>query len=137
MKQVLADSVFWIAIIRPDDPYEQSALEALDSIGQARLITTEEVLTELCAAVSRSDSLLRRKTVQIVRRLLASENVRVIAQSHDSFLAGLELYEKRADKWYSLTDGISMNTMLREGVSEVLTNDHHFRQEGFRVLMKG
>jgi predicted nucleic acid-binding protein len=136
MKQVFADSVFWIAIIRPDDPYEQSALEALDSIGQARLITTEEVLTELCAAVSRSDSLLRRKTAQIVRRLLASENVRVIAQSHDSFLAGLELYEKRADKWYSLTDCISMNTMLREGVSEVLTNDHHFGQEGFRVLMK-
>jgi len=136
MKKVFADSVFWIAIIRPEDAYEQSALEALDSIGRAKLVTTEEVLTELCAAVSRSDSLLPRKTVPIVRALLASADVEVIPQSHASFLAGLDLYEQRADKWYSLTDCISMNAMLREGVDEVLTNDHHFRQEGFRVLMK-
>jgi predicted nucleic acid-binding protein len=27
-----------------------------------------------------------------------------------------------------------MQVMHREGITEVLTNDHHFTQEGFRVL---
>jgi hypothetical protein len=27
-----------------------------------------------------------------------------------------------------------MNVMPREGLTEVLTNDHHFTQEGFQVL---
>jgi predicted nucleic acid-binding protein len=44
------------------------------------------------------------------------------------------LYEQRPDKAYSLTDCISMQVMRREGLTEVLTNDHHFIQEGFRVL---
>lgn len=39
-----------------------------------------------------------------------------------SFLAGLKLYRNRADKAYSLT--------------EVLTNDRHFEQEGFRALFR-
>ena len=27
-----------------------------------------------------------------------------------------------------------MHIMRREGLTEVLTNDHHFTQEGFRIL---
>jgi uncharacterized protein len=44
------------------------------------------------------------------------------------------LYKDRPDKEYSLTDCISMQVMRREGLTEVLTNDHHFTQEGFRIL---
>jgi hypothetical protein len=43
----------------------------------------------------------------------------------------LALYQSRLDKGYSLTDCISMQTMRREGLTEVLTNDRHFEQEGF------
>ena len=46
----------------------------------------------------------------------------------------LTLYEARPDKEYSLTDCIAMQTMRREGLTEVLTNDHHFTQEGFSIL---
>ena len=56
-------------------------------------------------------------------------------QSRESFLAGLRLYEQRNDKGYSLVDCISMTTMRRQGILEILTNDHHFRQEGFRVVL--
>ena len=62
--------------------------------------------------------------------------VRVIPQSHASFIAGFELYRARPDKGYSLTDCISMQTMRREGLTEVLTNDRHFEQEGFRALFR-
>jgi predicted nucleic acid-binding protein len=42
----------------------------------------------------------------------------------------------RPDKGYSLTDCISMGTMRREAITEVLTNDRHFEQEGFRALFR-
>ncbi len=52
------------------------------------------------------------------------------------FLTGLELYRARPDKGYSLTDCISMATMRREHLADVLTNDRHFEKEGFRVLVR-
>ena len=60
--------------------------------------------------------------------------VQVIPQDHESFVAGLNLYEKRLDKGYSLTDCISMNTMNQLEILEVLTHDQHFTQEGFIIL---
>jgi len=51
-------------------------------------------------------------------------------------LAGLRLYEQRNDKGYSLVDCISMTTMRRYAILEVLTNDHHFMQEGFNVALR-
>jgi predicted nucleic acid-binding protein len=60
----------------------------------------------------------------------------VIPQSRESFLSGLRLYEARPDKGYSLVDCISMETMRKEGLTEALTNDRHFEQEGFRPLFR-
>jgi predicted nucleic acid-binding protein len=51
-------------------------------------------------------------------------------------LSGFELYVARPDKGYSLTDCISMQTMRRDGLTDVLTNDRHFEQEGFRALFR-
>jgi uncharacterized protein len=62
--------------------------------------------------------------------------VRVIPQSRESFVSGLELYETRPDKGYSLVDCISMQTMRKEGITDALTNDRHFEQEGFRALFR-
>jgi predicted nucleic acid-binding protein len=55
-------------------------------------------------------------------------------QSRSSLLDALTLYEARPDKEYSLTDCIAMQVMRREGLTDVLTNDHHFTQEGFHIL---
>ena len=60
----------------------------------------------------------------------------MIPQSRASFLSGVDLYEPRPDKGYSLVDCISMQTMRREGLTEALTNDRHFEQEGFRALFR-
>jgi hypothetical protein len=46
---------------------------------------------------------------------------------------GFDLYTARADKQYSLTDCISMQTVRREGLTEVLTNGRHFEREGRRT----
>jgi predicted nucleic acid-binding protein len=72
----------------------------------------------------------------MVRSILENPNVKVIPQTRDSFLKGLTFYESRNDKQYSLIDCISMNVMKNESLVEVLTNDRHFEQEGYTVLIK-
>ena len=133
MKQVFADTLYWIAIFLPGDPWASAAM-AVDLSG-ASLITTEEVLSEFLTAVSAQAERTRCLACRLVREILTDPAIEVVAQSHESFLAGLELYERRPDKDYSLTDCISMNVMRRKGLREILTNDRHFSQEGFGRLL--
>ncbi len=135
MKKVFADTLYWIAVVRPNDPWAGPAKRARASLGEIRLVTTDEVLTEFLAAFSKGGEKIRKQAVQMVRAILANPIVQVVAQSHESFLQGLELYSERPDKEYSLTDCISMNTMRSESIEDVLSNDHHFTQEGFTVLI--
>jgi predicted nucleic acid-binding protein len=68
--------------------------------------------------------------------MMSNQNVRVVAQTTSSFRSGFDLYKTRLDKGYSLTDCISMQTMRDQGITDVLTNDAHFTQEGFRALLR-
>jgi uncharacterized protein len=83
-----------------------------------------------------SDEGLRADAAKIVRTILTANTVRVVPQSHQGFLDGLAFYEARPDKGYSLTDCVSMQTMRREGLTDVLTNDRHFEQEGFQAVFR-
>ena len=105
------------------------------TFGPGLMVTTDEVLTEFLAFCA-SDPQLRAEGAAGVQDILAAANVRVVPQTRGSFLAGLELYRARPDKGYSLTDCISMQTMRREVLADVLTNDRHFQQEGFRALFR-
>ncbi len=59
----------------------------------------------------------------------------MIAGPSDSlYQSGLELYSKRPDKIWSLTNCISFAVMREPGLEEALTGDHHFTQAGFRTL---
>ena len=52
MKLVFADTVYWIAVTRPDDQHAPAVRRTRASLGEIRLQTTEEVLTEFLAALS-------------------------------------------------------------------------------------
>lgn len=134
MKSVFADAQYWIAIVRPNDQWKKSATSARKALGDVILVTTDEVLTEFLAALSKIPAL--RKAIQVVRGILKNPNVRVVPQTRAGFLRGLDRFENRDDKQYSLTDCISMNVMESAEVKEVLTNDRHFEQEGFTVLIR-
>ena len=68
--------------------------------------------------------------------MLRDGNIRVIPQTRPSFLDGLSRFRRRLDKTYSLQDCIAMNVMEAEGITEILSSDHNFEQEGFIILMK-
>ncbi len=135
MRVVFADTLYWVAITRPDDPWRPLVYAAGARLGEPRLITTDEVLTEFLAHMSSRGPYLRKLAAQLVRRVLDDEDVTVIPQSRESFLGGLNLYERRLDKGYSLVDCVSMTAMRTQAIRDVCTNDTHFAQEGFAPLL--
>ena len=100
------------------------------------MVTTDEVLVEVLAEFSGRGQYWRGKAAQLVRNLITNANIQVLPQTHESFLKGLGLYEARPDKAFSLTDCISMSTMRRLHIAEVLTADSDFKQDGFTCLME-
>jgi predicted nucleic acid-binding protein len=133
---VFADTFYWIALLNPDDSVHDRAVVFDTSVDRPPLVTTEETLIEFLTFFSGKGALFRVKAVAVVRSLRTNKNIRIVPQTHESFSVGLELYASRPDKGYSLTDCISMQTMHREGLTRILTNDRHFEQEGFRALFR-
>jgi uncharacterized protein len=136
MRKVFADALYWIATVKPNDPYGRTAREARQAVGPCILVTTDEVLGEFVTAFSHGGSGMRARAVRTVRNILDSPDVQVVAQSRHSFLRALDRFSNRPDKEYSLTDCSSLNAMDVEGIQDVLTNDHHFQQEGYNVLIR-
>jgi len=136
MRQAFADTGYWLAVARPRDQWNEAAGRAKTELGECILVTTDEVLTEFLAGMGGLGPDLRRLAVSVVRKVLDDANIRALPQSRESVLRGVALYDQRLDKGYSLVDCISMTTMHAEGLTDILTNDHHFEQEGFRVLIQ-
>ena len=135
MTGYLADTFYWIALINSRDQAHWPVIDFTRKLGLRAVITTDEVLGELLDYYG-SHPQLRKTAGLTANNLLNHPDIRVVPQSRSSFQEGIALYNARPDKGYSLTDCISMVTMRREGLTEVLTNDHHFEQEGFRAIFR-
>jgi predicted nucleic acid-binding protein len=136
MRRLFADTFYWMAMLYTRDQWHRRVVQYTGSLGPHQLITTDAVLIEYLAAFSGMSAHLRQQAGATARQLLERPHVTVIPHDRALFLEGLSLYEARPDKGYSLTDCISMQVMRREGLTESLTNDHHFTQEGFEILFR-
>ena len=136
MREVFADASFLIARSLRGDRHHAEAFAAIEKLGRVQLFTTEEVLIEYLNYFAAWESHVRSAAAVTVRGILSDPAFIVLPRTEDQFEKGLELYERRPDKGYSLTDCISMNCMRTHGIVEILTTDHHFQQEGFVILLK-
>jgi predicted nucleic acid-binding protein len=136
MNGLFADTFYWIALTDLNDSSHRLAMSVTSARIDSPIVTTDEVLAEYLTFFATGAADLRHKAVITAYRILKDPGVRVVPQSRESFLAGMALYSTRLDKGYSLTDCISMQTMGHEGLTEALTNDRHFEQEGFRALFR-
>ena len=134
MKVVFVDTGFWIARFNPNDSLHSRAAELARSLGPARYLTSEMVLSEFLAALS--PTVLRSSAVSAVRKIIANPNVEVVPQTSIQFREAFELYADRADKDWSLTDCASFKLMRERGVADALAYDHHFEQAGFKALLR-
>jgi predicted nucleic acid-binding protein len=136
-RTLFADTFYWIALLNPRDAFHAAALAYGSTLGSTRHATTDGVLTEVLNHFSKAGPYWRGKAAAQVRSLRGDPDVDVLPTSVADFDAALALYESRPDKGYSLTDCRSMLALRSLGVMEVLTNDHHFTQEGFTILFPG
>ena len=137
MRIVFIDSLYLIALLMERDQWHQAATQTRNRLGSGvQLVTTYEVLVEFLASVSRGGPQVRRVAVAMAHSLMASDNISVIAPSPELCTSGLNLYAQRLDKRYSLTDCVSMAVMRELGITEVLTHDRDFENEGFVRLIR-
>ncbi|HEY2416129.1 MAG TPA: hypothetical protein VGI40_28060 [Pirellulaceae bacterium] len=82
MKTVFADTLYWVAIVRPNDPWQEPAQRARQEIGAAHLVTTDEVLSEFLTALSSGGSEVRTRAMTTARRIhFEQEGFKVLIKS--------------------------------------------------------
>ncbi len=136
MKQVFADTFFFVALLdRNDDWHERARLASL-MLEDTLVVTSDAVIVEFVNFFSNHNAEIRRRVVKQVHRILAAPEFEVLPMTRTAMLAGLSLHAQRPDRGYSLTDCISMQMMRELGLFDILTHDHHFAQEGFVPLLR-
>jgi predicted nucleic acid-binding protein len=129
---VFADTSFYLALLRVDDPMHPHALT--ESRTTRSIITTEFVLLELGNACARAAD--HADFLALVAGFRASPRVTIVPLGSQLLDRGMQLMGERQDKDWSLTDCISFVVMKERGIHDALTADRHFEQAGFAALLK-
>lgn len=115
------------------DPLHGEAARLFRAVG--RQLTHGYILAELIS-LGLARGLPQTTTLGFVRSLRKNPRVDVVWVSESLHEEGMRLLAARPDKEYSLCDAISFVLMRQAGITDALTTDHHFEQEGFRWLLK-
>jgi predicted nucleic acid-binding protein len=130
------DSVGWIALLNAADELHQKT----DSIYKEMLKSGTLVLTSTAVLNEVANSLcqpkFRNSVVELYKTLKNSDRVDIVFVNKNLWSTGWRLFENRPDKSWSLTDCISMEIMKKYSLIDVLTNDKHFVQAGFKALLR-
>jgi len=132
MQSFFVDTWYLIAVFDRYDSHSKQAARIAARLDSVELVSHDGVLTEFLSAMSHGDVGGREAAVGFVRTMM--RRVNVVEVKRELFLRGIDLYANRPDKHYSLVDCMSMLVMRDLGITHVLTNDHHFRQEGFTIV---
>jgi uncharacterized protein len=133
MKPVFADTFYFFALLNQREPSHAKALSFTNDF-RGRIITTSWILIELGDGLANPPR--RRLFVPMYRDMLAQPSFHIVTCTDDLLRQGIEFYDQRPDKEWSLTDCISFVVMGQEKIIEALTGDHHFEQAGFTALLK-
>src|SRR5437763_6079186 len=97
-RMLFADTFYWVALLNLRDPFHARVTSFSLALGTARLVTTDEVVTEVLNCFSRSGPLLRGKAAALIHNLRSNPTVDVLPQTRADFDAALALYEARPEK---------------------------------------
>ena len=131
--RVFADTHFWIALLSVRDVAHAAAQRWQAAGGLREVVTTSWILVEVADGMSRTAE--RETCGALIEHLRGAPAIRIIPATEPLLWRGFELYRKRPDKAWSLTDCISFVVMTDEGLTEALTGDRHFEEAGYRALL--
>jgi len=132
---IFIDTAYFVALLNRRDTMHPRAI-SLASTWAGRsvdLLTTDGVLIELGNFFARSP--LRSLAASTIHRIRGTPGWTVDRISPGLLDRAEARYGAHPDKGWSLTDCLSMESMIEHGATEVATSDHHFVQAGFRTLM--
>lgn len=132
MTPVFADTSYYLALLSPRDQHHDAAVR-LGGALRRPVVLTEFILLELANTFSADDA--RDRLVEFWKHLRSDRFVTIVAASSELIDRGFDLFARRQDKRWSLTDCISFVVMKERGLTEALTADRHFEQAGFSILL--
>jgi len=97
------------------------------------VVTTRAVMLEIGNSLAGQRD--RAAAADMLDQLDNDQAVEVVSLTDGLFRQASELFRKRADKSWSLTDCVSFVVMEQMQLVEALTADHHFVQAGFTALL--
>ncbi len=135
IREVFADTGFWIAVANPSDELHQRANETYANLTPLKIITTEMVLVEFLNSMGKQQYIRKIATDMIVR-LRNNPNVEIVPQTSRQFRAAFSRYASRMDQRWGLTDCASFRVMEDRKIREALAYDRDFAQAGFVALLR-
>ena len=135
MDRLFLDTSYVIALSVPKDQNHKKAIQIADFliIDTAKLITTRAIALEIGNSLSAQK--YRQAAVELLESLDEDPDVEIIPITEDLYRRGLQLFKDRADKEWGIIDCISFVVMEDQGISNALTADKHFQQNGFKALL--
>ena len=133
MTPCFGDTFFFLALVVEGDDAHERAVQTIANL-KRDLYTTTWVLTEVADGISAPST--RDVFVPLVRFLRSHPKVTIVPTTDSLFDRGVDLFDNRRDKGWSLTDCISFVVMGDHEITDALTGDHHFEQAGFVALLK-
>jgi len=134
--ELFLDTAYALALISPRDEFQERARSLSVQLEKSRtlVVTTRAVLVEIGNALSKRQ--FRSAAVQLLESLEADPTIEIVPLSEQLYAQAYELYRARPDKEWGLVDCISFVVMQERRINDALTSDEHFRQAGFRVLLR-
>ena len=129
---MLLDTSGLLCVLDPAEPFHGLA-RSYYKAATTRL-THSYVLAEF-VALAHVRGVPRRDALTFCVYLLDAPKVEVVWVDEAFHREALKLLFARLDKTYSLCDAVSFILMRRHGLTEALTTDRHFEQEGFRRML--
>ncbi len=100
-----------------------------------RILTTNYILAEF-VPLSYVRGQNRQETLSFIDDFLKISRLEIVWVNETLHNRAMKLLSDRRDKNYSLCDAVSFVVMRERGISEALTTDRHFEQEGFVKLLQ-
>ncbi|MFZ2357872.1 MAG: PIN domain-containing protein [Anaerolineae bacterium] len=141
----MPESVFWdtsafVALGNRDDGLHSSAVAVNNELARqnAYILTTDVVLVEVANSFSKvAYRPLAQRIIEALQQSTRMGAATLVHIDEGLWRRGWNLFTKRPDKEWGLTDCISIVVMQERGVARAFTSDHHFEQAGFIRLMQG
>ena len=121
-----------LCLIHVREPQHEHAVSSYDAA--TTRLTHGYVLDEFIS-LAQARKVSRGAALDFSERLIDDANIETVWVDEASHREALALLRARPDKAYTLCDAVSFGLMRERGITQALTTDRHFEQEGFVRLL--